>query len=478
MTRKSPEKDEGIIIASQEEEEEVKEPKENLEVIQEPSEDDVTIHRMVTTMTPDFINNCPSEILAIVFKLAVSDNPTHVRRILLVCKHWYNLVINDPQMWNVIILRVPEDCWDVRGWARSTRQFVRKSLQRSQSALLEIKLDFDYLQTTRQQIAIKLDNSIWDLPGAADPEVIQRRIQKLRENDPQEPGSRLMVCEPDHALELVNDLVGPNGTFTTRWRTLEVIFPMGDTAWRLWNLILHPFPNLSRVSFSKLSRLGTMNWGAKDSSDYFPQVEQLRLDVDGNSTIFSLFPLSLRNLAVRTTFGSEFPRQLSRFTQLRALSINAGMGKLKDGTEVRLSLPVLQELSFAGNFQPAVPMQFDAPQLTHLLIEWSWRWKLTKSVPSLRPAYLQWAPRDEPQGKGEFALAQNFMHGLLLHFTATEHFTAPNHMQDTLLELVKELSPDGFLTTAWKTLSFHNGQEVVETVEFSEAMKWPHKDTE
>jgi hypothetical protein len=434
------------------------------------TKDKATVHQAPSS-TPAFINNCPPEVLAIVFKLAISGNPTHVRRILLVCKQWHHLVTDDPQMWNVINLTVPEACWDIRGWARSVRQFVKKSLERSQPAPLDISLDFGYLKTTRQQIAIKLDNSIWDLPGAAHPEVIQRRIQKLREHDDEGPGSRLMVCEPEHALDLINELVGPNGISTARWRTLDVVFPIGDIASRLWNLLIYPFPNLYRVSFVKLSRLGTIDWGAKHAFNYFPQVEQLHLDVDGDFNIFSLFPISLRNLSVRTAFGSEFPRQLSRFTQLRILSINAGMGKLKDRTKVRLSLPLLQDLNLVGNFQPTISLEFDVPQLTHLLIEWSWRWKFTKNMPSVQPSYLRWAPIDEPQGESDFELAQKSMRDFLLHFTTTGHFTAPHHMRAILFQLVKELSLEGSLAPAWKTLSFRNGWEIVETVEVSEVVK-------
>ena len=377
-------------------------------------------------------------------------------------------------MWSIIRIRVPYLCHDIRRWARSTRRFIRVCLERSQSTLLDISLDFSCLQeSTGRRITIEWDENGWDLLNADTAEYyeVTLRLQELGAIHPGTRDRKLVARNSDYALNLLSDLIGPGGVAARRWRSLEVHFPLQDPALELWKSIMRPFPNLTSVSFYKTNKISMHLLSHRYPSNCFPQVGQLLVwDMYMDSGILCHFPLSLRSLSVSIRLGGGYPLQLSRFTQLRTLSIDLQGRPAPDETKICLSLPFLQELSFFGWSQPPVAMMFDAPRLVHMLAEWSWRQRFTGHMPVVQPPHLLWEPFDKPRDDRELELAKNAMRHLLLHFTATETFNVPHCMKLALYELVKELMPDGFLATAWKRFSFRDGKDVLETVELSDAM--------
>lgn len=53
------------------------------------------------------IQKCPSDVFLIVFELYLVENPRYIRRLLLVCKQWYILVKEPPQLWTHIPFEIP-----------------------------------------------------------------------------------------------------------------------------------------------------------------------------------------------------------------------------------------------------------------------------------------------------------------------------------------------------------------------------------
>ena len=54
------------------------------------------------------IQKCPEEVLLMIFELYSNYNPQLVTHLLPVCRHWYNIAVNAPQLWNHIGIFLPE----------------------------------------------------------------------------------------------------------------------------------------------------------------------------------------------------------------------------------------------------------------------------------------------------------------------------------------------------------------------------------
>lgn len=52
------------------------------------------------------IQTIPAEVLSMIFSQYLHDNPRLIRRLLLVCRRWYDTAINDPKLWTIIKLNI------------------------------------------------------------------------------------------------------------------------------------------------------------------------------------------------------------------------------------------------------------------------------------------------------------------------------------------------------------------------------------
>jgi hypothetical protein len=86
----------------------------------------------------DYMDKFPVEILVEIFQIYLNPNRRYIRTLLLVCKKWYELVINTPSLWNRIDLSFPEPSFD-RPFGLIP--YVQACKQRSRSLKLEIDLD-------------------------------------------------------------------------------------------------------------------------------------------------------------------------------------------------------------------------------------------------------------------------------------------------------------------------------------------------
>jgi hypothetical protein len=182
--------------------------------------------------TPSPINDCPPEILSMIFKLSIVGSPEYAAQLLLVCQEGYNLIINDLQMWKTISIYVPDEEWDILSWAESTRDFVTTCLERSGSARLNIELDFTCLQTTKKQFIDRMHEGFWGIPSSSRSDVDHDFISAylgMLDYDPLIEGlDASFDCMPDHALDLIDDLVGSEGEVMERWDSFIISFPALD----------------------------------------------------------------------------------------------------------------------------------------------------------------------------------------------------------------------------------------------------------
>lgn len=422
----------------------------------------------VAIVPPAFINKCPPEILSMIFKFSIVGNPQNIQRLLLVCKRWHNFILQDPQMWNTIHIRVPNDEWDVESWALSTSSFVKCCLERSRSTLLDLELDFTYMRTSRQQLIDRLDATCGF--ETDDDGVLRDWLASLDYDDLLDHDDLIGSCGPEHAVDLIDELIGPAGEIMERWGSLKILFPTyfeNETLLLgIWSKLIYPAANLSSIYLEELDHL--------DDADpdegtflvpYFPKITCLTIsDLRNWDTRLSFIPASLQRLSAETNLEPAFLRQLARFNQLTCLTLRGiYRSRVDDGnhsTPHSISLPLLQELVFVGHFKGLETIQFNLPKLETLTLQWGYS-PLTQ--PNVRPSRVRWEPSELifPRAPD----VKSYMRILLLHYTDSEDVCVPLSIKGIILDLLKELENEGTLPKTWRILSFHDdGLEIVENL--------------
>lgn len=94
----------------------------------------------VTTIHESAIQTVPPEILSLIFTYFVEYQPTHIRRLLLVCRQWYSVIMNTPSLWTRI--QIIADSTIDRNQLLSRSTYVRTCIERSRELLLDIVIDY------------------------------------------------------------------------------------------------------------------------------------------------------------------------------------------------------------------------------------------------------------------------------------------------------------------------------------------------
>jgi F-box-like len=346
-------------------------------------------------ITPTPINSCPAEILSIIFRISIPEdaNVRHMGHLLLVCKRWYTLVVNDPQMWNTINIFAPAQ-WDMRSWSYSTRLYVESCIERSRATRLNINLDFTLLQTTKEQIIKRLCYGFAHFPPSAQTDieydVVEDWLNNLDYEELEDDTNTTVECLPNHAIQLIAELVGVDENIMQRWESFTLWFPDDVELLRaVWEQLAPNTINVSRLHLigSFLDDLSESYVEEHDALPklHLPQVKDLRIDaLPGWDRFLSFDPSSLHKLSVSTLFEKDFCSEIGRFDQLRTLTLLSNVWDEPIATDEDLPnsiyLPMLQELVLVGCFTNLDAVKFDLPRLERLVVD-------DPSIQDLRYAY-------------------------------------------------------------------------------------------
>jgi hypothetical protein len=393
---------------------------------------------------------------------------------LMVCRRWHTLVVNDPQMWNLICIDVPEGGWDMSYWASYTLPFITKCLKRSQTAPLHITLNLECLLSVRDHIHERLVTSLSHYPMFKHDSFVHW-LGRLDYGDLEEDEDMTGDCQPDHVLSLLRTFIG-DGAVMERWKSLEIYFPYidDDLASYIWDILDHPLPNLSQARFFHLSHLdGLQRDQIFSQTPNFSNVKRLRVSGLDNWELISFFPPSLEELSVHIIFDQNFLFDLSRFDKLRVLKISRG--KLDYPATVdpvgptKVILPHLQELGFSGRFQRLDRVEFRLPILQQLSLKWEHKDVLKEELPNLQPLRVHWSSTEPIDGSYARDLAKDALGRILQQFTGSELLSVPLSEREILSELLMELSRNNVL--CWKHVSFYKGKTIVETTTIQEILR-------
>ena len=102
-------------------------------------------HQRSSLLQRSPIFHLPSELLCESFSLFASRGPLQLSHAIFVCKHWYNVIINDQKLWSTITLdQVFVDHFKLHSSSAQTRKadaYIRACLERSAPFPLDVTLD-------------------------------------------------------------------------------------------------------------------------------------------------------------------------------------------------------------------------------------------------------------------------------------------------------------------------------------------------
>jgi F-box-like len=192
------------------------------------------------------IRAIPPEILSIIFGFYVKETPSRIRRLMLVCKQWCDIAINNPQLWTSITIEADLYAGDFQDGSERLRPFIQACVLRSGIALLHIDLDFRYISPWDQHVEEKLAFTLLNLFPEGEEEISQWVQEQdwswcMEHGDADPPGHH------NHLLDLLYNL-GPK----SRWGSLRLACP-DDTglAVEIWAILAGNMPNLTSLSISE-----------------------------------------------------------------------------------------------------------------------------------------------------------------------------------------------------------------------------------
>ncbi|KIM31210.1 hypothetical protein M408DRAFT_64678, partial [Serendipita vermifera MAFF 305830] len=174
---------------------------------------------MVATTSMN-VQNLPNEMLILIFEYFLAINHRLIRRLLLVCKHWNHIVMQSPRLWGRVQL-LPLD-YEYRYPFESLLPYVEACLQRSQSVLLDIELDYVLLLTREEYIRNKVLATICEISND-EPNVIDQVYNLNCDFASPEYDAYF-----DQTMKELSILIGPMGAHMEKWRSLRLRIPWQD----------------------------------------------------------------------------------------------------------------------------------------------------------------------------------------------------------------------------------------------------------
>lgn len=266
------------------------------------------------------IHTCPPEVLSEVFNFYLLENPRIIRRLLLVCRQWYNVAVNDPRLWNRIFISIGDE-WDVRGVAASIQRRVKLCLERSGTLPLEIDLALHGLCYIDNHLVRKAKDILAN-DGLV--ELFQRFLDWAWDDvDLEEEHPEIVETYSAHNFDsIIREIVGEQGEILLRWGSFHLSPPeRTELIYIIWDQLGGPTPNLKCLNI----RLGDARNETGKRPMPFSNLSALTyLDLYGIDThnFEQLNHSTIEHFVIHKDVTYWNPQQLSRLTHLRCLEVH------------------------------------------------------------------------------------------------------------------------------------------------------------
>jgi hypothetical protein len=325
----------------------------------------------------DYFNKCPLEILVEIFQIYLTTNHRHIRRLLLVCKKWYNLVMNTPSLWNRIDVRFSEPS---TGRSLHFIPYVQACKQRSENLKLEVTLDLEAVGDVEDYHT----GVIWShIHG----ECADCLLEGLNPHYSHQSECSIYEQRKEEVINTVRELVGEGSKDMTRWSSFDLTLPymnggIKEIAPALF-LLDGPTNSLHNISIHNLSDWFDLS-GDDEMFDQFPgltdcsRVERLKLrrtDIDSMPIQYS----SIKHLDIFINHESDL-LSISNLSSLETLQMMV-LGRpdsnddLPRQENVRHKFPCLHSMEMTGDLDNDwfEALSFDTPPMRNFSLNlWEW----------------------------------------------------------------------------------------------------------
>lgn len=329
------------------------------------------------------IQKCPNEVLLQIFCYYLenghhgSGHP-YIRRLLLICKEWNNLIMSTSSLWSRIEIKDSYSLFDYPNH-RSLVPYIKACIEHSNGLPLDVELDLLVLPDINGYIAEVIYYCDKRILGGADWDAFATAIMD-EEVDLENCGTNWHYSQLWDALNL---LLGDesDGAILARFRTLKITLPPD-----IYDC--HGILRRLRAPLPQLVSLNLMHVRDEKFLAFIdlPVAESLAFDKLSLSA-FKVSPAHLKHLSMemRHTFRIDDLLPLSLLQMLK-LSFES-LWDMGEQSPVPVHLPHLHTLSFIGKYNPLLGIDFDLPSLDLLTIHTE---NIQSRLPKLSPRHIMW----------------------------------------------------------------------------------------
>jgi F-box-like len=374
----------------------------------------------------------PVEVLSLIFKHTIRWDPRHIRRLMLVCRRWYQITISDPSLWTDITVKIHQYESDLPTYAEGIVPYLKACLRRSQSMLLHVELDFRSLQSFQSaehrrlvMMHIKYDYSETD-PPSSETEATQ-----------QAPGKSLE--DHSHIEEILSLLVGEDQKHLIRWGSLDLRLPGKHSVDRqIWASLKGAVPYMKTLSIEGYfhAEIGEFRMGGSivnNSLCDFQHLTSLRVRKIEDFRKLQVPVYSLIKLDIESMLDKESINALERFVNLRTLRLvyphasqflrqNTSLITPTSSSPLRFHLPSLEEIYFLGRYEGLSHVSFQFPSLQQLYVV-SPREALLDTLPNIRVPHVHFTVPYTPDDRKRGERARISITKVVRHYHGAESLT-------------------------------------------------------
>jgi hypothetical protein len=213
------------------------------------------------------VRRIPVEVLSIIFKeivqieyndassmsLAIQNR----NRLLMVCRDWRDIALNDSQLWNFLMVKPPNTVSIAQHmkWIRQECVYIDTCLSRSKEAPLDILLDLEEIKSGYRYVMDQVSASLDEIIQDDDLEWLDEESEEGLSDGltawlDDIPWNECPVegIYDESLVKLMMAITGKDGSNIKRWRSLHLRMPKDLILEKFWNTLDYPFPRLLSLS--------------------------------------------------------------------------------------------------------------------------------------------------------------------------------------------------------------------------------------
>ncbi|KAG8814496.1 hypothetical protein FRC17_001105 [Serendipita sp. 399] len=348
----------------------------------------------------------PDEIILHIFSYIVEEGTHRIKPLLLTNRRFYEVAMSSPVLWNKITIVINARLEEVN---RLSINYLNTCFKRSQEARLTVILDFSSVPGSYEYLTSFYKEAIRELPYASS---VLPEIQDVLGQLDDDARYTARVNE-------LNELIRTLAAQANRWQSAAIFLPAtkaGGIIATFWKLFLGSPPSSSSLGGRFMEEID--QYYCLNGFPHLANIERCTLwgprQIGKVAWNFGV----LKELFFEASWMDSSLYKLSSCVNLQVLTIHVGGPNVNPSrSPLMISLPSLIELNLLGHVNGLLGIEFQAPRLTRLTLQY---WYLPRQyLPRVRPRCVTWLVL-EPPGTLDLLLAKRGVSRLLNEYTEME----------------------------------------------------------